>query len=381
MHKPSYRILCVAAAMALVLPGDSILYAVLPSYYPRLGLSPIEVGILLSANRWVRLVSNLVAERCFRQPRAEYWLVVALLIGSLVMVIYGTFTAFWVLLAARIVWGISFSFIRQAGIMTVVGASRRGYLATNMGYFNSLTAAGGIAGVLLGGLGHDTIGLTWTLLAFFAVSLAAIPLGYISQRGFSLPRPAATGPATGEANWRFMCYGFAVGMVGPGLVYSTLGLVLKERLGDQVKLFGLVLGIATLSGIVLSFQRILDGFCSPVLGAIGDRFGRERLVPAAFLIGAMGLGLAGYSSGAVGILVGVLVLFGSSTLLIILLNAWAGQKGARTASVFFTASDFGSGIGPLIGWGITQLTLAPVWILLSGTVVYGMGFLLSRKQD
>jgi MFS family permease len=380
MHKPPYRILFIAAATALVLPGDSILYAVLPSYYPQLGLSPIQVGILLSANRWVRLASNLIAERCLRHARAEPWLVAALLLGSLVMAVYGTVTAFGILLAARIGWGISFSFLRQAGIMTVVGASRGPNLRLNMGYLRSFTAAGGIAGVLLGGLGHDTIGFTWTLLAFCAVSLAATPLGYLSQRGFELPTTVIGAPGAGEAQWRFVAYGLAVGMVGPGLVSSTLGLLLRERLGDSVGLFGVVVGVATLSGIALSIRWILDGFGSPPLGAAADRFGRERLIPYAFLFGAGGLTLAGYSGGVGGIVGGVVLLFLCGTLLGVLLTSWAGQKGGRTVSVLVTANDFGSGMGPLIGWGMAQFALAPGWILAVGAAVYGLGFLLSRGE-
>ncbi len=58
MRRPPFQVLFVALATALVLPGDSILYAVLPTYYAEIGLTPIQVGILLSANRWVRLISK-----------------------------------------------------------------------------------------------------------------------------------------------------------------------------------------------------------------------------------------------------------------------------------------------------------------------------------
>jgi MFS family permease len=48
----------VSAAVALSLLGDSLLYAVLPSQAEVIGV-PIElVGILLSVNRFIRLLSN-----------------------------------------------------------------------------------------------------------------------------------------------------------------------------------------------------------------------------------------------------------------------------------------------------------------------------------
>ncbi len=390
MTKPPYQVLFIGLATALVLPGDSILYAVLPVYYPALGLSPIQVGILLSANRWVRLLSNHWAEACLRRSRPEPWLVAALLLGSLVMVLYATAKIFLLLLLGRLLWGVAFSFMRQAGIMTVVGVSPGARLRQNMGYLRAFTAAGGIVGVVLGGLGHDTFGFTATLFGFFVLSLLAAPLGYFSQRGLeppaSVPTPTPRAPGRdgngggGEARWKFIFYGFAVGMVGPGLISSTLGLLLKARLGDSVLLFGVAVGVATISGIALSIRWSVDGFGSPLLGAFGDRFGRERLVPYGFLVGGLGLALAGAAGGAAVMLAGVVVLFVCGTLLGILLTAWAGQKGSRTVSILVTANDFGSGMGPLVGWSLAQFALDPAWILSAGAAIYGAAMLLSLGQ-
>src|SRR5690606_7209317 len=48
----------VAAAVSLSLLGDALLYAVLPSQAARLGIPLALVGLLLSANRLIRLVTN-----------------------------------------------------------------------------------------------------------------------------------------------------------------------------------------------------------------------------------------------------------------------------------------------------------------------------------
>ena len=53
----------MAAASALSLLGDQMLYSVLPSAYGELGLVPIQVGLVLSMNRWVRLLTNHLAAR------------------------------------------------------------------------------------------------------------------------------------------------------------------------------------------------------------------------------------------------------------------------------------------------------------------------------
>ena len=379
MRRPPFQVLFVALATALVLPGDSILYAVLPTYYAEIGLTPIQVGILLSANRWVRLISNHLAERAYARSGVEFWLVASLLLGSGVMLVYGTVTWFSALLAARIGWGVSFSFMRQAGIMTVMGVSGPRNIRQHMGYLRGFTACGGIAGVLLGGLGHDLFGFTPTLLGFFLVSLAAAPLGYFSQRGLHpAPPPAKRRGRAGGLNPRLMAAGFVVGMVGPGLISSTLGLVLKTRVQEPLHLAGMALGVATLSGVVLAFRWIMDGLGAPVLGALADRLRRERLIAPLFLLGAAALLLAGLPTGLTGLLAGVAMLFFCGTFLGVLLTSWAGLEGPRTVSAYVTAQDFGSALGPLVGWTFAQFALPPHLIFFAGAGAYALALLIPR---
>ena len=46
------------AVLGLGLLGDTLIYAVLPLYHAELGISLAMVGVLLSLNRWVRLLAN-----------------------------------------------------------------------------------------------------------------------------------------------------------------------------------------------------------------------------------------------------------------------------------------------------------------------------------
>ena len=54
--KPRRSVVLIGSATAFSLLGDQMLYAVLPTYYTELGLLPIQVGILLAANRFVYLL-------------------------------------------------------------------------------------------------------------------------------------------------------------------------------------------------------------------------------------------------------------------------------------------------------------------------------------
>ena len=63
-------VVLVSGATAFSLLGDQVLYAVLPVLYQDLGLTAIQVGILLSANRWIRLLLNGPAGALYdRWPR------------------------------------------------------------------------------------------------------------------------------------------------------------------------------------------------------------------------------------------------------------------------------------------------------------------------
>ncbi len=378
MTRPPFPIISIACASALSVLGDATMYAVLPSYYVHIGLTPVQVGILLSANRWVRLASNRLAERCYRSTPVEPWLVPAFFLSSAVAAIYGFFKIFTILLAARILWGICFSFIRQAGIMTVVSASSDAHLGEHMGLYRGISSSGWFLGMFLAGLGHDLFGFTSTLIAFSLITLSAPPLGFLSQRGLDPTKTASLKTTVMKINIGVMLRGFALGIVGLGLIMSTLGLILKEEVGMSMNLFGHTIGVATITGTVLAARWVLVGVGSPVLGAIADRIGRERSVPVLFVVGAMVLGLATLPFGPLWMVGLVLMVFFCGTLLDTLISARAGQQGARYVASYVTAFDFGSALGPLLGWSIASFGLPTNLIFFIGATFYALGVFVSN---
>ena len=51
--------------IAVAMIGDTLLYVVLPLYHEDFGISLVMVGVLLSLNRWIRLLA-----RCSRTARS-----------------------------------------------------------------------------------------------------------------------------------------------------------------------------------------------------------------------------------------------------------------------------------------------------------------------
>ncbi|MEC7228067.1 MAG: MFS transporter, partial [Candidatus Latescibacterota bacterium] len=100
------KVVWVGGATAFSLLGDQTLYAVLPTYYLELGLMPWHVGILLSANRLVRVFINHWSERISRMYSPRLLFMVSLFTGALLTAAYALLTSFVFLLLARVLWGI-----------------------------------------------------------------------------------------------------------------------------------------------------------------------------------------------------------------------------------------------------------------------------------
>jgi len=373
-------IIAIAAATALSLFGDVTLYTVLPSHYSHIGLTPLQVGILLSVHRWVRLISNRLAERCYRVFPVVFYLAPAYFLASLATVSYGYFQIFIMLFFARILWGVSFSFIRQAGIMTVTATSSDTQLGKSMGLFRGISLTGWCFGTLLGGFGFDHFGWSFTLITLGIVSMAAVPFGIWSQKEIHQVQPLPVAAGAAPLNLKLMLCGFTMGIVGFGLIIPTFGLIIQEQIGVSATLWGYSFGVASITAMVLAARWSLDILGSPMLGAMADRIGRTRFLPIVFFGGSLALMLASLPFGIFWLIGCIMIVFLSSTLLGILVAAWAGKEGGKGIADYATGMDFGMALGPLIGWSIVHFSLPTYLIFIAGAVFYVLGGMITRGR-
>ena len=362
----------VGGATAFSLLGDQALYAILPTYYQEMGLLPIHVGILLAANRFVRVFINHGVERfCYRF--SPNWLLGGALAGGAVLsAVYALLPLFSVLLVARLLWGVSWSFIRQIGITTVVDSVETGHLGRSMGLYNVLTRIGSVSGNFIGALGHDLIGFTGTLLIFALVSGLAVPLGPLA-RGALHKNDERKGRVAegGRAGWGLLFGGFSLGFVGHGMILSSLGLVLKEGVGDGLYVAGFFIGVATLTGALMSSRWIVD-LAAPLLGGFSDRVGRRRGGLVFFFAGAGALSLAAVAGGLIWLGVSVLLFFFCAAGAGVVMAAEAGERGPRAVASYVTTSDAGACVGPLLAWTMPELDLPTELIFVLGGVFYAV---------
>ena len=371
--RPPRPVILVGAAIAFSLLGDQAMYAVLPIHFNRIGLIPIQVGIILSINRWVRLYTNHIAERTLAKYNPGILLTATLLFGSMITLTYATFPSFSILIITRILWGLCWSFLRQTGMMTTVGSAQEKNLTQVMGYYQGIARMGSVSGLLFGGILFDWRGFSATFLILGIVSLLGIPLGSVSQKDFKpLTRSSRShGGYDGPKPIRgILVCGFVLGCVGSGLIMATLGAILEHAFGSSITIGGVLIGVATLNGLLLGGRWFVESLCAPLLGALGDRIGRRLATFIFFCAGTVSLYACGTVSNILLMSLLIFVFFVSGTSLAIGIAAEAGKGGPKAIARYATAWDFGAAVGPLISWGILEFVFSPKLIFIAGGIFY-----------
>ena len=374
LRRPSRTTVFTATATALSLLGDQALYALLPLYFQEIGLLPIQVGILLSANRWVRLLTNHLAERLVDRFPVNLMLVLSLALGALLSLAYAYISSFLVLLVARCLWGLCWSFIRHISVMGVASSTEPQNLGQMMGFYNGISRIGSVLGIVLGGILFDLIGFSTTLALFCLFSLFAVP--FAMRSGIQTSSIITDPQQNNQSSTRYsalLCCGFCIGSVGPGLIMSTLGFILLSRYGTEVALMGFVVGIATLNGLLLGCRWVLDTLGAPIYGALIDRTGIRLGAPLCFLGGMIVMLLLNLSENLAGLALGMIVFFMCGTALSTVVSAEASRQGAKVFARYATAGDLGAAFGPVIGWGAYELIGTPNFVFVLGAGLYAIG--------
>ena len=374
LRRPSRTTVFTATATALSLLGDQALYALLPLYFQEIGLLPIQVGILLSANRWVRLLTNQLAERLVDRFPVNLMLVLSLALGALLSLAYAYISSFLVLLVARCLWGLCWSFIRHISVMGVASSTEPQNLGQMMGFYNGISRIGSVLGIVLGGILFDLIGFSTTLALFCLFSLFAVP--FAMRSGIQTSSIITDPQQNNQSSTRYsalLCCGFCIGSVGPGLIMSTLGFILLSRYGTEVALMGFVVGIATLNGLLLGCRWVLDTLGAPIYGALIDRTGIRVGAPLCFLVGLIVMLLLNLSENLAGLALGMIVFFMCGTALSTVVSAEASRLGAKVFARYATAGDLGAAFGPVIGWGAYELIGTPNFVFVLGAGLYAIG--------
>jgi len=226
----------------------------------RFGISLVWVGILLSANRFVRVFAYGLISRITEKVGTRNMAIVAVIGASASTLMYGVVDGPWILLFARTLWGLCYATL----VLTVLAyaITDRTRTGTRVGVSQSTQSIGPLA-VLLGGTWLVSIIGPRDIFIWLAVfSIAALPIAW------SLPRTA------GESR-----------RIVDGLFSFSATLMVAERVSVATAVIG--------GGALLAMRDISHLIVSPIAGFIGDRMGARRVFLIALGIVVIGLALIG----------------------------------------------------------------------------------------
>jgi MFS family permease len=381
--KPERLVIAVGAVIGLCIVGDSFLYSLLPLEAKNLGIALPLVGVLLSANRLVRLISNTSASTVFERLGPRLPFLMAVVLSLITTAAYGIGWGFVMFLTARLGWGVAWSALRQGGYQAVWTGdeSARGRL---MGLLWGLIRLGSAASVVLGGYLRDRFGYRAGILTVAGVTALAIPtalsIRWPHEAQVILRRPLSSGLASSLAGWRaatatvrgrqLLLTGL-IDTIFEGVVISTTSLFLASRLGTNELLSGFGVRVGTVAGLLLALRWTSDLVFAPAVGALSDRLGRVQTLAAmtcVLLVGVIGV----VSLSGPLLLVCLALMFVSAAGLNTTLHAAANDVALQSerphifVGVYATATDAGSAIGPLLAYSVGILLNWNALYLLTG---------------
>lgn len=377
-----WLVVATGATTGLSIWGDSLLYNVLPLEATHLGISLPLVGVLLSANRLVRLICNTPISALFERLGPGRPFVAATVLALVTTILYGAGWGFLVFLLARVGWGIAWSALRQAGYQAIwMNDERvRGRL---MGTWGGIVRLGSALSVLVGGYLRDQWGYRFGISAAAIAAVLAIPIALsirwpqpVSQaRPQSEPLLRGWWTALRHRQRRWIVIAGFLNLVVEGILVSTASLFLKDRLGTQDPITAFGFGVGTATGVLLAVRWLSELVFGPLFGALSDYLGQARTAVLLSLLLLVSLAGAVVAPGLYPLLY-LSLAFVTRAGLVATLGTAATTLAARSerphlfVGIFATAIDAGSATGPLLAYSLATITdLGHLYLLGSAALL------------
>ncbi|WP_421994800.1 MFS transporter [Reyranella sp.] len=354
--------------IAVAMIGDTLLYAVLPLYHEAFGVSLAMVGVLLSLNRWIRLLANsgvaAIGERA--GPHA---LMVAAAIGSVVSTtLYGLVDSAAVQVAARILWGVSYAALNLSTLAYAVSdrahaGKRVGASRAAIGIVQAASLVGGAWIVLQAGPRPAFLiygGLTLVSLGA-ALLLPRLPREAAARTGFRLPVPH-----------RLETWGFLLGFASDGVFLLTLAFLMKDAITSVAPVMA--------TALLLALRWLVEVTTGPLGGWIGDRFGARRIAIVNGVLLVTGFALIALDHELLGALMIVMTRGMFNTLIPVLVIERGKTSVLASQASYSTWRDFGAAVGPLSApWLFLNVPQAPLYAALTAVLAAGAYLCLVRR--
>jgi MFS family permease len=345
--------------------GGGVAFPTLPTLSTVLGLSPLVVGVILSANRFTRLITSTPAGQLIDRYGARRPMIVGFFLQGTppfgyILGLHPGYVPFLgsaeIFVVSRVLWGFGAAFVFVGAYSTVVHVTTRSNRGKWIGYFRGGQSLGFPTGLILGGVLADVYTYeiafgTAGVLGLTAMVVAAIVIPEIQ---LSVDDPARLGdvPELVGNDPRIFVVGtvnFTTRMLFAGILLTTIVLYAETnaiRVGSfsAIGASGLIMGLSIFSASVTTVLagRVSDRLDNrvlvtlPSLGAFAFGFALLSVVPTLpatlVAVASIGIGVGGTNP----------------PLLAYLGDISPGQDTGKIGGVYNAFGDVGSTIGPLI---------------------------------
>ncbi|WP_227378594.1 MFS transporter [Haladaptatus halobius] len=387
MRRPQTVVFAVIISTFFVGFGGGVIFPVLPNLGAILNISPFLVGLILSANRFARIVANAPAGSLVDQFGTRLPFVVGLFVEGFatlgyVVALNSDVPEIW-FLGARVFWGLGSALVFATAYTIAADVSDSQSRGTNMGIVRGGITLGFPAGLVMGGIVSDmyTVATAFALAAVFALiagvlAYLLVPETHVSEhRSTVSPLDVDTSIPT-----------VTIGLVNFGLFFAYLGALFATLvLFIEAHNFGIWgYGPQGMSGLLMAVTVLAASGFMLGGGKISDMYGTRVPVLLIFLVlsfvGFVLLAMAGslLELAIACIFIGAGQGGTSGPLMALLADLTPNKRMGRAMGTNNVLGDIGGGLGPMVALPLIETVgFTPVYVscavipLVAGCILIG----------
>src|SRR5690606_4394737 len=269
------------------------LYPFLPVNHAAVGVPVVWIGVLLSINRFVRILSNTWIVHLLARYGLRRITIFAVMLAALSTAGYAIASGIFLWMVLRIAWGLAFSALRITTIGYSLQQSRQGLA---LGLTRGIQEAGPMVALFLTPLLLQHVNITHAFLVLTGMSLPAL---YFS---WNLPRYSDITPAVAGGGILLVpslvnAITFVSAFLIDGILVVVLGILFLYQQGNMT-----LLTATSLAAFYLGYRRLCLVLFSPAGGWLADRLGIKRVFNVSLVMtitGLLTLALGAVAAGAV----------------------------------------------------------------------------------
>jgi MFS family permease len=279
--------LSTALVVSASLLGDTLLYTVLPVSAVSLGISRPMVGVILSLNRWVRLLTNPIAARLYERFPAGALIVVAIVLSAVSTAMYALPAALVVFLIGRLLWGFCYSLLRLGSFLAAL-EDAAAHAGRRIGNTRAVWGLGYFAGAVFAPFAIESIGWTGACVVAAVLTLGAgIGPAYLAatwQRRIRVPEEGHVPASVWEPRLLalFVTATVQLGLYA-GILVAAGGFRIDELFHEGAPVFAFVVPATFVAAAFALTQRIAQVVWTPIAGRWSDRSASAAFVVSTVL--------------------------------------------------------------------------------------------------